>query len=184
MNFWFGLLLAIFLIVSFLVWFQVALFSPEVWLIILSSLAFGIFAFRLISTYAFVITTADYYQKSGEIKDSSKSSEKSGKTAEEIQELPVSAVLALILSSLAPFRYSFYLAFTLLLLLTLAVGFLSGINPVKEYIEALFWGAAITTFITWAFENFAENAVANLVESEEKRLQKESSNEQTNQTTN
>jgi hypothetical protein len=166
MSFWFGLLLVLFLIVVILVWWQVAIFSPEVWLVILSSLAFGLFAFRLLSTYVFVIATADYYKERGEVKDSEKLSEKSGKSEEELAEIPLSAALALVLGALAPFRYAFYLAFTLLLLLALALGFLPGYNPVKDYVEALFWGAAITTFITWAFENFAETAVADLAEYE------------------
>jgi hypothetical protein len=166
MNFWFGLLLLVFLLVTLLVWLQISLLSPEVWLLLLSSLALGLFAFRLLSTYVLVITTADFYQERGEIKDIFSLSKKSGKSEEEIQKIPLSVILALILEGLAPFRYAFYLAFMLLLLLSLAVGFLPPGVPLREYIEALFWGAAITAFITWGFENFAETAVAQLAEME------------------
>ncbi len=167
MGLWFGLFLLLFLIVVLLVWFQVALFSPEVWLILLSSLAFGLFAFKLLSTYVFVMATADHYRKTGgEIKDRGELSDKSGKSQKEIEEMPLSAVLALVLGALAPFRYAFYLAFTVILLFALAFGFLPGFDPVKVYTEALFWGAAITTFIVWAFDNFAETAVEELAEYE------------------
>jgi hypothetical protein len=167
MGFWFGLFLILFFAVALLVWFQVAWLSPEVWLILLSSLAFGLFAFRLLSAYTFVMVTADYYKTSGgEIKDKNTLSERSGKSEEEISEMPLSAVLALILGALAPFKYAFYLGFTIILLLTLAFGFIPGFSDIKVYTEALFWGAAITTFITWAFENFAETALEELAEYE------------------
>jgi hypothetical protein len=166
MGFWFGLLFVLFIAVALLVWFQIALFSPEVWLLLLSSLALGLFAFRLLSAYTFVMATADYFKESGEIKDKAKLSDKTGKSLKELEEIPLSAALALILEAQAPFRYAFYLGFTLLLLIALAFSFLPTYSDIKDYVEALFWGAAITVFITWAFENFAETAVADLAELE------------------
>jgi hypothetical protein len=166
MGFWFGLLLFLFLITALLVWFQVAFFSPDVWLILLSSLAFGLFAFRLLSAYVFVMVTADYFVKNGDIKNRAELSERSGKDIKELEDMPLSAVLTLILGALSPYRYAYYLAFTVILLFALAFGFLSGFNDVKIYTEALFWGAAITTFIVWAFDNFAATAVEQLAELE------------------
>jgi len=178
MGLWFGLFLLAFLIIAALVWFQVALFSPEVWLVLISSLAFGLFAFKLMSTFTFVMTTADHYRKTGgEIRDRGELSDKSGKTQKEIEEMPLSALLALILGALSPYKYAFYLAFTLVLLFTLAFGFLPGFDPVKVYTEALFWGAAITTFIVWAFDNFAEAAVEELAEYELKQTEGEGEGE-------
>jgi hypothetical protein len=45
-----------------------------------------------------------------------------------------------------------------------AFGILPGINPIKDIFEAIFWGSALTTFLVWAFENFATSAVAELIE--------------------
>ncbi len=175
----FSIFLTIFILTALLVWFQVGILSPEVWLVIISALAFGVFAFRPMSAYVLVITVADHFIKHGEVKDEEKLVQKSGKTRNEINQMPLSAVLSLVLAGVEPFKYSLYLGFVILLLLTLAVGFLPEYPPVKSYVEALFWGAAISVFVSWTFENFAETAVAQLLEVENSQTAEKKEEEQT-----
>jgi len=170
MSFWFTLLLVLFLIVVALLWIGVTIISPEVGLILVSSLAFGLFAYRLLAAYTFVIAAADYFKETGELKDIQKMAQKSGKSEEELQQLPLSAILALILAALEPFRYTFYFGFVIVLLFSLAVSALPPFVELRTFVEAIFWGSALTTFIVWAFENFAEAAVAEVAELEQQQL--------------
>ncbi|MEO2153115.1 MAG: hypothetical protein ABGX24_01680 [Aquificota bacterium] len=166
MNFWWFLLTVIFILWAFLLWIQlgwVALISPEVAVIILTALGFGIFAFRLLANYVFVINAADALKENQEV-DKQKLAQKSGKTEEEVSQIHPALVLELILTALEPYRYTFYFGFMLTLILAVAFGILPGINPIKDIFEAIFWGSALTTFLVWAFENFATSAVAELIE--------------------
>ena len=176
MSLWFALLLGIFLAVAVLIWAGVAIISPEIGLLILASLAFGLFAFRLLSAYTLVIAVADVFKEKGEVKDLQKLVQKSGKGEEELKALPLSAVLALVMAAMEPYRYTFYFGFILVLLFALAVNALPTFADLKVYMEALFWGSALTTFIVWAFENFAEASVADVAELEEKENPAEGGN--------
>jgi len=167
MNVWLTIIFALFVAAAVLAVLQVVLFSPEIWLIVLGALAFGLFAYRLLSTYTFVIASVDRFLKTGEVKRT-ELSKRTGRSEEELETIPLSAALALLLGAMAPFRYSFYLAFTVLLLITVATALLPGDDPLKDYLEAVFWGGAVTVFVVWAFENFAEAAVAELAAAEEK----------------
>ncbi len=169
MSFWFTLLLAGFLVVAVLLWVGVSIISPEVGLILLASLAFGMFAFRLLSAYTLVMAVADAFRERGEVKDLQKVAQKSGKSEEELKQLPLSAALTLVMAALEPYRYTYYFGFVIVLLFALAVNTLPTFADLKTLMEAVFWGAALTTFIVWAFETFAEAAVAEVAELEEKQ---------------
>jgi len=68
---------------------------------------------------------------------------------------------------LEPYRYTFYFAFVLILTFALAIGLLPDYyTELKSYTEALFWGAALTTFIVWAFETFASSVIEDIAERE------------------
>ncbi len=169
MNFWMVLLLALFILWAVVIWIQlniVSLISPEVTLIVLGALGFGLFAFRLLANYVAIIQAADAYI-SGEAVDRAKLSQKGGKSEEETKELPLSAILAFIIAAMEPYRYTYYFAFTLLLMLALALGLMPLYNEVKTYVEALFWGSALTTFFVWAFESFATTSIEELIEKEQ-----------------
>jgi len=169
MNLWMVLLLALFILWAVIVWVQlgiVSLISPEMTLIVLGALGFGLFAFRLLAGYVTVIQAADAYLN-GEFVDRNKLSQKGGKSPEEIKELPLSAVLALILAALEPYRYTYYFGFTFMLMLALALGLLPLYEDIRTYVEALFWGSALTTFFVWAFESFASTSVEEVIEREQ-----------------
>lgn len=166
MNIWFTLLLVLFLILVVLFVGGISIIAPQIGLLIIASLAFGLFAFRLLSTYVLVISTADLVKEGKEVTDFSKLAQKSGKTEEEVKRIPISALLALIMTTLEPYRYTFYFGFVIILLITLVVGSLPLYNEFKTYTEALFWGTALTTFIVWAFESFATASVEELAEIE------------------
>ena len=176
MSFWFALLLAGFLIVAVLLWVGVSIISPEVGLILLSSLAFGMFAFRLLSAYTLIIATADIFKEGGEIKNLQKVAQKSGKTEEELKQVPLSAALAFVMAALEPYRYTYYFGFVIVLLFALAVNTLPTFVELKNLMEAVFWGSALTTFIVWAFETFAEASIAEVAEIEEKQTPAEGGN--------
>jgi hypothetical protein len=169
MNIWFAVLFAVFLILLFLLAAGVTIFSPEVGILLISSLAFGLFAFRLLSAYILVMATADLVKEGKAPSDWTKLAEKSGKSEEEIKNIPLSAVLALVMAALEPYRYTFYFAFVIILLVSLVAYALPAYADMKLYTEALFWGAALTTFIVWAFETFAQAAVEEVAEIEQQQ---------------
>ncbi len=175
MSFWFKILLLIFVFVAILVWLQISLFAPETWLLILSALAFSLFAYRLMAVYTLIIITADFFKKEGKVSDLAKIAQKTGKNTEEIQQLPLSVSLGLVLTALEPFRYSFYLGFIVILLLTLAYNFIPNLADVKIYTEAIFWGTALTAYVTWSLENFAESSIADVAELERQQSPSETS---------
>jgi len=169
MSLWFAVIFGIFLALLALLVMGVTIFSPEVGILLISSLAFGMFAFRLLSSYVLVIATADAFKEGKLPTDYAKLAQKSGKSEEEIKNIPISAVLALILAALEPYRYTFYFGFVLILLVSLVAYSLPSYTDMRLYTEALFWGAALTTFIVWAFENFAEASVAEVAELEQQQ---------------
>lgn len=166
MSFWFALLLGLFLAVALLLWWGVTIISPEVGILILSSLAFGLFAFRLLSAYVVVIATADLFKEKGKIEELQKVAQKSGKEEEELKKIPLSAALGLVLAALEPYRYTYYFGFVIVLVFSIAVSALPIFAQLKTLMEAVFWGSALTTFIVWAFESFAEASVADVAQIE------------------
>lgn len=169
MNFWFALVIAGFLVVALLVWLGISIISPEIGLILLASLAFGIFAFRLLSTYILVIAIADTFRERGNIENLQKIAQKSGKSEEELKRIPLSTALTLTIAALEPYRYTYYFGFVIVLLFALAVNSLPIFADLKILMEAIFWGTALTTFIVWAFETFAEASISEVAELEEKQ---------------
>jgi hypothetical protein len=175
MGLWFILLLGIFLLLLFLLVTGVTLLSPEVGILLISSLAFGLFAFRLLSAYTLVIATADSIKEGKRPSDWTKLAQKSGKTEEELKQIPLSAVLALIMATVEPYRYTFYFAFVIILLISLVAYALPAYADMKLYTEALFWGTALTTFIVWSFETFAQTSVEEVAEIEQQQRETQSS---------
>ncbi|NPB04808.1 MAG: hypothetical protein GXO08_00270 [Aquificae bacterium] len=159
-------LVLVFALLALAVWIGAgltALLSPELVLVILGALGFGLFAFKLLTTYTAVLLAADRFL-SGQPVDKKELAAKTSK--ETASEEPLFALLALLMASVEPYRYAYYLAFALLLLLTLAAVLTPWNDQFKANLEALFWGSALTTFFVWAFESFASAAVGEVADRE------------------
>ncbi len=166
MNLWLLLILALFLLWVLILWVGlgiVSALSPEVALIILSSLGFGLFAFRLLMAYGTVLLTAEKFFK-GEAIDKRNLAAKGGKPEAKSESLSV--LLGLILASVEPYRYAYYLAFAFLLMLTLAFAVAPALKELTSSVEALFWGAALTTYFVWSFETLASSALSEVARRE------------------
>ncbi len=158
---WIAFAIFIFIILAGIFIFSITIAShPAAVAFTLGFLGFWLFANRLVFGFGGIADAAKAFID-GEIPDKSEIAKKIAKSKEaaqlqKLEDLSVAALLSMWLSSLEPFKYTYYFSFFLLLLISILfeLNLLSSLI-VGPIVEAVTLGAAIPTLIVWGLELLA-----------------------------
>jgi len=159
---WWSVFLSLACLVAFTVLGVVSLaenvfWSPETFAFVVGLFGFWLFANRLIFGYSGIIEVAKaIIDKREEEVEKEKIGQKAGVSSENVNEYSLQALLFMWKSYLEPFKFSFFLAFFLILALNLLfelniITFVS----VAPVVKAFFLGSAIPALFVWSLELMA-----------------------------
>ncbi len=127
---------------------------PEAAAFLLGITGFLVFSNRLIFGYGSIVDIT-YALLQGKEVDREKLETMSKEPAEKVKDLSILSLITLWKNSLEPYKYSYYLAFFIVLIVTI----LFQLNITPSYLniiaEALMLGAAVPTVIVWGLDNFS-----------------------------
>jgi hypothetical protein len=145
----------------------VAFATPQELAMLLGFAGFMLLAGRLLAGYGGLMAFAEAVAAGGE---PDRSAAEAAAGVPEPERLGLVALAGFWLAALEPYRYAFYAAYVLLLLLTLASKLVLPLPDLWAWItgatliEGVFWGASVAALLVWALGAAAAVRVATLAQ--------------------